>query len=160
MCRTRTSFSNTHELSERSGFRQALYSCKVNTHVTRNTHLVVLFKTLPVSVPLASAGVVHLANAVVLVTWTYEATHRSCAQRVTRRPSFRQCSGSRFSLLHNIKSSLYSLQKEPRKKAIDLSGADDTPTSSTAGTSFDIPMGSTYENVALFASRCVAISPS
>ena len=32
--------------------------------------------------------------------------YRSCAQRVTRLPSFRQCAGSRSSALHNMKSSI------------------------------------------------------
>ena len=88
-------------------------------------------------------------------------THRSVVHRVTLRPSFRQCPGSRLSFLHKMKSSnlmrlkssyncirknepLYSLQYAPIKNAALFKGALVAPTSSTWGISDGIGVGSTY----------------
>jgi len=68
----------------------------------------------------------------------------SVVHRVTFRPSFKQCSGRRFSDLHNMKSSLKGLQYAPMKKAADFKGADVVPTSWTSGIVVGRGFGSTY----------------
>lgn len=76
----------------------------VGVCVSVHTYLIVLFQALPVRVPLVTAFLADFLDPAVSL---YIYTHRSCAQRVTLRPSLRQCSGSRFSFLHSIKSSAY-----------------------------------------------------
>jgi len=138
--------------------------------------LVVIFQAFPVLIKLLQAVLSHLCNPAIpqfgplidLMSWIIDGTYKSVAHRVTRRPSFRQCAGSRFSCLQRIKSSIYHIyqqsfssvprQKEPvrtrhtiiffavspRKNAALFSGALVVPSSWTFGIESGRDVGSLY----------------